>query len=142
MKRAVQALVLLIAVQCFGQDSLSVGELKRPGDPIRILVHFNTSTALKGGTAILQREGHEGECHLPQSTPLKGEIACAQLEKISSTEYLFSGVVENNATGWYKLTKVVVRPGAEEKQYVWGQDFRDIVRILVKNPQEKLCVKD
>jgi hypothetical protein len=140
MKRVGLALIVLVALECLAQDSVNVEELKRPGDPVRILVNFNGATALKGGTAILQREGREGECHLPQAIPLKDEITCRTVEKITGTEYLFSGFVENNATGWYKLTKVVAQSGDKEKEYVWGHDFHDIVRILVKNPQEKLCV--
>lgn len=131
----------LIAVQGFGQDSVSVEELKQPGDAVRILVHFATSPALKGGTAILQREAREGECHLPQTVPLKAEIVCTKTEKITNTEYLFSGVVENNATGWYKLTKIVAHSDDKDKEFMWGHEFHDIVRILVKNPQEKLCVE-
>jgi hypothetical protein len=141
MKHVLRALILLIAVQCFGQDLVFVQDLKRPGDPVRILVNFKTPIVLKGGTAILQREGREGECHLPQVNPLKGEIVCTKIEKITNTEYLFSGVVENNSTGWYKLTKVVAQSGDKEKEYLWGHDFHDKVRILIKNPKEKLCVE-
>lgn len=141
MKHVGLALIFLIAVQCFRQDSLYVKELKQPGDAVRVLVQFATAPPLKGGTAILQREGHEGECHLPQVVPLKGDIVCTKIEKITNTEYLFSGVVENNATGWYKLTKIIGRSGDKDTEFIWGHEFHDIVRFLVKNPQEKLCAK-
>ena len=134
-------LFFLVAVQSFGQDSLRVEELKRPGDPVRILVHFNTAQAIESGSAILERRANEGECHVPQAVPLKGQIICSTIEKITETEYLFSGAVENNATGWYKLTKVLSRSDGKEKQYVWGHDFDGIVRIVISNPQEKQCVQ-
>jgi hypothetical protein len=141
MKHVWRALILLIAVQCYEQDLVFVEELKRPGDSVRVLVNFNSAMTLKSGMAIFQREGREGECHLPQAIPLKDEITCRTVEKITGTAYLFSGVVENNATGWYKLGKVVAQSGDKEKEYLWGHDFHDIVRILVKNPHEKLCVE-
>lgn len=140
MKNVVRTLVFLIAVQCFGQG-LSVQEVKPPGDPVRILVHFNKAQMIEAGNAILEREVHAGECHPLQTVPLKGQIICSRIEKLNDTEYLFSGVVENNATGWYKLTKVVSQSDGKEKQYLWGHDFDDIVRIMVKNPQEKQCVE-
>lgn len=133
--------LFLVTVQSFGQESLKVEEMKRPGDPVRILVHFNDPQMIEAGTAILEREGHAAECHPLQTVPLKGQIICSTIEKIKNTEYLFSGAVENNATGWYKLTKVVAQSSGKEKQYVWGHDFDDIVRISVRNPPEKPCVK-
>lgn len=108
---------------------------------MRILVHFNDPQMIEAGSAIVEREGHAGECHLPQGVPLKGQILCSTIEKITDTEYLFSGAVENNATGRYKLTKVVAQSSGKEKLYVWGHDFDDIVRITVRNPQEMQCVE-
>jgi hypothetical protein len=37
------------------------------------------------------------------------------MEKITSTQYLFSGRVENNASGWYRLTKIVIQSGGKER---------------------------
>lgn len=141
MRKLGWVVIFLFAVQSFGQDSLTVKELKRPGDPIRILVHFNNPQLIEAGSAILEREGHAGECHPLQTIPLKGQIICSTIEKITGREYLFSGAVENNATGRYKLTKVVAQSSGKEKPYVWGHDFDDIVRISVENPQEKQCVE-
>lgn len=134
-------LLFLIAMQSFGQRPLNIQEIKQPGDSVRILVHFDRAPGLKSATAILERETSAGECHLPQIAPLESKIVCSTVEKINGTEYLFSGTVENNATGWYKLTKIVDNHGGKKTENLWGHDFDSIVRMLVRNPQEKQCVQ-
>jgi len=140
MKHLGRLLVFLMTILCFGQESVYVQEWKQPGDAIRVQVTLPRSIAITSGIAVFQREGHAGECHVPQAIQLKSEIVCSQVDKINTTTYSYSGVVENNITGVYKLMKIVAQSGDQRHEYVWGRDFHDIVRVLIRNPQEKMCV--
>jgi hypothetical protein len=137
LKGIMLLLVCSSTALCYGQPSMYIEEFKQPGDLVRILVTFPEETTISDGVATFQLEGHEGEC--PTTLQLKQEIAASQMKRITPTQYSFSVTVGNNASGRYKLTKIVARSGGKQRQYFLGRDFQAF-SVGVSNPQQnQIC---
>lgn len=131
MRLAVVGLLLLFCGAIGRAQAPEVGTVYKPGDTVRVVVTLKSPLVV---TRAQVRFTLDGEPR-PDQRGFHNYLDCDNVTKISDTEYEIAGrVIDDDASGKYKLSWFYLYSNGAEKQYVVGQDFQQVVLVRVENP--------
>jgi hypothetical protein len=101
----------------------------KPGDHLKCYVVFDGDPELQSVTLYFRLQGSAQENQIG----LSGEYSLGQWRKIGPGEYSVEGQVSDCAKGNYQLAYLNVSMRGVGRNYWYGPDFKDLLKVVVLN---------